>query len=200
MPSFFFPPAELVRSDSSLRSSDPLTSSTALHTPAAQDATCNSRGLVRAGTRPSRLTLPSSSPTRRPHTSLAPAQINCTYYSAVGDNDAWYLLARAIQLFSPGIPLIYYVGLLAGRNDIDLVERTKTGRDINRHPYSLDEAISETKRPVVKARVCVSVDACFSFLLLVALPPRLCTRACNLQPWPWPCTRGAWPRPRSRLQ
>lgn len=37
-------------------------------------------------------------------------QINCTYYSALGDNDRAYLLARAIQFFTPGIPQIYYVG------------------------------------------------------------------------------------------
>ena len=79
-------------------------------------------------------------------------QVNCTYYSAVGDQDDWYLLARAIQLFTPGIPLIYYVGLLAGQNDIPLVESTKNGRDINRHPYSLEEAVAETERPVVRVR------------------------------------------------
>jgi sucrose phosphorylase len=80
-------------------------------------------------------------------------QINCTYYSAVGNHDEWYLLARAIQFFMPGIPLVYYVGLLAGANDIELVEKTKTGRDINRHPFNLDEAIAETQRPVVRVRV-----------------------------------------------
>jgi sucrose phosphorylase len=42
------------------------------------------------------------------------------------------------------------VGLLAGRNDIKLVERTKNGRDINRHGYSLDEIEQEIKRPVVQ--------------------------------------------------
>lgn len=36
---------------------------------------------------------------------------------------------------------------------MDLVERTKVGRDVNRHQYSLDEAITELDRPVVKVRV-----------------------------------------------
>jgi len=36
-------------------------------------------------------------------------------------------------MFAPGIPQVYYVGLLAGENDIALVESTKNGRDINRH-------------------------------------------------------------------
>ncbi len=54
-------------------------------------------------------------------------QVNCTYYDAVGGDDRDYLLARAIQFFAPGIPQIYYVGLLAGRNDLDLLQRTGVG-------------------------------------------------------------------------
>ena len=77
-------------------------------------------------------------------------QVNCTYYSALGEDDEKYLLARAVQVFAPGIPQIYYVGLLAGRNDLALLEKTKTGRDINRHHYSLDEVAREVERPVVK--------------------------------------------------
>jgi sucrose phosphorylase len=78
-------------------------------------------------------------------------QINTTYYSALGDNDQAYLLARAIQIFAPGIPQIYYVGLLAGKNDLALLEKTKEGRNINRHYYSLDEVDQEVQRPVVQA-------------------------------------------------
>ena len=77
-------------------------------------------------------------------------QVNCTYYSALGDHDQSYLLARAIQFFAPGIPQVYYVGLLAGRNDIELLEKTKVGRDINRHYYSKDEVLQEIQRPVVQ--------------------------------------------------
>jgi sucrose phosphorylase len=42
------------------------------------------------------------------------------------------------------------VGLLAGENDIELVELTKNGRDINRHNYCLDEINSAIRKPVVK--------------------------------------------------
>ena len=77
-------------------------------------------------------------------------QLNCTYYSALGDNDDAYLLARAIQFFSPGIPQIYYVGLLAGKNDIDFLEKTKIGRNINRHYYSKEEIEEEVQRPVLQ--------------------------------------------------
>jgi sucrose phosphorylase len=77
-------------------------------------------------------------------------QINCTYFSALGANDDAYILARAIQFFAPGIPQVYYVGLLAGENDIELVERTKNGRDINRHQYSSQEVAENVSRPVVR--------------------------------------------------
>ena len=77
-------------------------------------------------------------------------QVNCTYYSALEENDDSYLAARALQFFAPGIPQVYYVGLLAGRNDIDMVERTMNGRDINRHNYSLEEIAADMERPVVQ--------------------------------------------------
>ncbi len=78
-------------------------------------------------------------------------QVNCSYYSALGDDDASYLLARAVQFFAPGIPQVYYVGLLAGRNDLKLLEETKVGRNINRHYYSIEEIDNEVERPVVKS-------------------------------------------------
>lgn len=77
-------------------------------------------------------------------------QINCTYYSALGNNDDAYTIARAVQMFAPGIPQVYYVGMLAGKNDIELVESTKNGRDINRHSYMIEEIVQEVKRPVVQ--------------------------------------------------
>lgn len=77
-------------------------------------------------------------------------QINCTYYSALGDDDDAYLLARAVQFFAPGTPQVYYVGLLAGKNDIALLEKTKEGRNINRHNYSIQEVSAEVARPVVQ--------------------------------------------------
>ncbi|MDD8043863.1 MAG: sucrose phosphorylase, partial [Verrucomicrobiota bacterium] len=80
-------------------------------------------------------------------------QINCTYYSALSSNDDAYIAARAIQFFSPGIPQVYYVGLLAGENDTELLEQTRNGRDINRHNYSVEEIEEEFKRPVVQRLV-----------------------------------------------
>lgn len=80
-------------------------------------------------------------------------QVNCTFYDALGRRDAEYLIARAIQCFIPGIPQIYYVGLLAGGNDMDLLERTRVGRDINRHYYSAGELQQALARPVVRAQL-----------------------------------------------
>ena len=74
-------------------------------------------------------------------------QVNCTYYDALGRRDEEYLIARAIQFFAPGIPQVYYVGLLAGANDLDLLRRTGVGRDINRHYYSRREIDVRTHAP-----------------------------------------------------
>ena len=79
------------------------------------------------------------------------SQINCTFYDALGRRDSEYLVARAIQCFVPGIPQVYYVGLLAGRNDVELLRRTGVGRDINRHYYTADELRHELTRPVVQS-------------------------------------------------
>lgn len=76
-------------------------------------------------------------------------QVNSTYYDALGRNDVEYLIARAIQFFAPGTPQVYYVGLLAGENDMERVARTGVGRDINRHHYSLEEISAALQRPVV---------------------------------------------------
>src|SRR5699024_6964725 len=60
-------------------------------------------------------------------------QIRCNYYSALNNDDDAYLAARAIQFFVPGIPQVYYVGLIAGENDNESVQKTGEGREINRY-------------------------------------------------------------------
>jgi sucrose phosphorylase len=77
-------------------------------------------------------------------------QVNSTYYDALGQNDTEYLIARALQFFVPGIPQVYYVGLLAGTNDMELLARTGVGRDINRHHYSPAEVEGALAKPVVQ--------------------------------------------------
>jgi sucrose phosphorylase len=77
--------------------------------------------------------------------------INCALYDALGRRDDEYLVARAIQCFVSGIPQVYYVGLLAGGNDMELLRRTGVGRDINRHYYTGAELQRDLSRPVVRA-------------------------------------------------
>lgn len=76
-------------------------------------------------------------------------QIRGTYYSMLDCDDRAYLIARAIQLFVPGIPQIYYVGLLAGENDLHNADHLD-GREINRHNFSVQEIEQSVKRPIVK--------------------------------------------------
>ena len=77
-------------------------------------------------------------------------QIRCSYYSVLNCNDDAYLTARAIQFFAPGIPQVYYVGLLAGKNDEANVKLTGEGREINRHNFSLEEIDSAYNQEVVQ--------------------------------------------------
>jgi len=76
-------------------------------------------------------------------------QVNCTYLDALGNNETKYLIARAIQFFVPGIPQVYYVGLLGSRNDMELLERSGVGRDINRHYYTIEEVAESLESPMV---------------------------------------------------
>jgi sucrose phosphorylase len=77
-------------------------------------------------------------------------QIDCTFYDALGRDRRRYLLARLLQFFLPGIPQVYYVGLLAGRNDPALLARTGDGRELNRRRYRDDEVAKALGQPVVQ--------------------------------------------------
>jgi sucrose phosphorylase len=77
-------------------------------------------------------------------------QVNCTFFDALGRNARDYLWARAMQFFAPGVPQVYYVGLLAGQNDLELLDRSKVGRDINRHYYRWQELERSIAQPVVQ--------------------------------------------------
>ena len=78
-------------------------------------------------------------------------QVNSSYYGALGYDDYLYLVARALQFFSPGIPQVYYGGLLAEVNDMELLASSNVGRDINR-PYLKPEQVTGRKqKPVVQA-------------------------------------------------
>jgi sucrose phosphorylase len=77
-------------------------------------------------------------------------QVNSTFYDALGRDDRAYLLARLLQFFVPGVPQVYYVGLLAGENDLELLAETGVGRDVNRRRYDADDLRAALERPVVR--------------------------------------------------
>jgi len=77
-------------------------------------------------------------------------QIRGTIFSLLDRDDDACIAARAIQLFTPGIPQIYYVGLLAGENDQDAATRTGDGREANRHNFSPQEIRDAAGREVVR--------------------------------------------------
>ncbi len=77
-------------------------------------------------------------------------QVNCTFLDALGGREADYLIARALQFFAPGIPQVYYVGLLGGTNDMELLGQTGVGRDINRHYYTPAEIETALGHPLVQ--------------------------------------------------
>ncbi len=80
-------------------------------------------------------------------------QVNCTFLDALGGRETEYLIARALQFFAPGIPQVYYVGLLGGRNDMELLARSGIGRDINRHYYTAAEIQSALMHPLVQKQI-----------------------------------------------
>ncbi len=71
----------------------------------------------------------------------------------LGCDEVAYLAARALQFFVPGIPQVYYVGLLAGENDNVGAAASKDGREINRHNYTTGEIEQEVRRPVVRSLI-----------------------------------------------
>ena len=82
-------------------------------------------------------------------------QVNATYYSALGESDARLVLARAIQLFMPGKPQVWYLDLFAGTNDHEAVARAGEGghKEINRTNLSADAVAAGLDRPVVQRQL-----------------------------------------------
>jgi sucrose phosphorylase len=82
-------------------------------------------------------------------------QVNATYYSALGEDDQKMLLARALQIFMPGKPQVWYLDLLAGKNDHDAVKRAGAGghKEINRSNLSLEQIEKSMKQEVVRKQL-----------------------------------------------
>jgi glycosidase len=82
-------------------------------------------------------------------------QVNATYFSALGESDARLLLARAIQLFMPGKPQVWYLDLFAGPNDHAAVARAGEGghKEINRTNLTAEQVADGLGSPVVQAQL-----------------------------------------------
>ena len=79
-------------------------------------------------------------------------QVNATYFSALGEDARRMLMARAVQLFMPGRPQVWYLDLFAGTNDYEAVRRAGPGghKEINRSNLPLDAALARLDAPVVR--------------------------------------------------
>lgn len=82
-------------------------------------------------------------------------QVNATYFSALGESEKKMLLARAIQLFVPGTPQVWYLDLFAGKNDYNAVELAGAGghKEINRTNLSLHDIASGAKTQIFKKQM-----------------------------------------------
>jgi len=79
-------------------------------------------------------------------------QVNATFFSALGANERKMLLARAIQLFMPGIPQIWYLDLFAGANDIEAADRDGH-KEINRTNLTMKEIENRVSLPIVQKQL-----------------------------------------------
>ena len=82
-------------------------------------------------------------------------QVNATYFSALGEDEQKLLLARAIQIFMPGKPQVWYLDLFAGKNNHAAVESAGSGghKEINRTNLSPSDIEAGLQRDVVKKQL-----------------------------------------------
>jgi len=82
-------------------------------------------------------------------------QVNATYFSALGESERRLLFCRAVQLFMPGMPQVWYLDLFAGRNDHDGVSRAGAGghKEINRTNLSKEQIETALGMDVVQRQL-----------------------------------------------
>ena len=79
-------------------------------------------------------------------------QVNATFFSALGEDEQKLLLARAIQLFMPGKPQVWYLDIFAGSNDYAAADRGGNAghKEINRTNITLRDIEDGLKSRIVK--------------------------------------------------
>lgn len=78
-------------------------------------------------------------------------QVNATFFSALGEDERKLLLARAIQMFMPGIPQVWYLDLFAGKNDDQAADKGGDSghKEINRSTLNMQEVRSGLQKDIV---------------------------------------------------
>lgn len=85
-------------------------------------------------------------------TKISYYQVNATFFSALGEDEQKMLLARAIQMFMPGIPQVWYLDLFVGKNNYEAADRGGSAghKEINRTTLSQADIEYGLKKFVVK--------------------------------------------------
>ncbi|WP_282122904.1 alpha-amylase family glycosyl hydrolase [Algibacter mikhailovii] len=78
-------------------------------------------------------------------------QVNATFFSALGEDEQKLLLARAIQMFMPGVPQVWYLDVFAGKNDYQAANAAGSGghKEINRTTLSMHDIEEGLKKSIV---------------------------------------------------
>ena len=78
-------------------------------------------------------------------------QVNATFFSALGEDEKKLLLARAIQMFMPGIPQVWYLDLFAGKNNYAAADKGGSGghKEINRTTLTNKDIEEGLKKDIV---------------------------------------------------
>jgi sucrose phosphorylase len=82
-------------------------------------------------------------------------QINATFFSALGEDEQKMLLARAIQMFMPGIPQVWYLDIFGGKNNYEAADNGGSAghKEINRTTLSIQDVTQGLKTELVKKQL-----------------------------------------------
>ena len=82
-------------------------------------------------------------------------QINATFFSALGEDEQKLLLARAIQMFVPGIPQVWYLDIFAGKNNYVAADNGGSAghKEINRTTLSMLDIEQGLRADVVQKQL-----------------------------------------------
>ena len=82
-------------------------------------------------------------------------QVNATFFSALGEDEQKLLLARAIHMFMPGIPQVWYLDVFAGKNNYEAADNGGSAghKEINRTTLTMQDIEQGLKTDVVKKQL-----------------------------------------------